>query len=172
MSATEAPTLTLAPVRAADRDLVRHLVKATGVFRASEVAIALEVFDGAAQQPGVDYHGLGAYDADQLVGFTLYGQIPGTEATWDLYWIAVSPSVHRHGVGRRLMAATETLIAEHAGRLVVVETSSRPDYDPTRSFYEHLGYERAAVIPDYYARNDGLVVYTKQLILSSLSSGG
>jgi hypothetical protein len=46
---------------------------------------------------------------------------------------------------------------------VVVETSSRADYAPTRAFYEHRGYTRAATIPGYYAPGDDLVVYTKDL---------
>ena len=47
--------------------------------------------------------------------------------------------------------------------LVVVETSSRADYAPTRGFYEARGYSRTATIPAYYAPGDDLVVYTKDL---------
>ncbi len=61
------------------------------------------------------------------------------------------------------MAATETAIRSQGGTLVVVETSSRPDYAPTRSFYHSLGYAQAARIPQYYAPEDDLIVYTKHL---------
>jgi ribosomal protein S18 acetylase RimI-like enzyme len=140
--------------RAEDRDRVHAMVEATGVFRADEVDVALEVFDDAVAAPGVDYHALGAYDDDRLVGFTLFGPTPCTVTTWDLYWIVVGPEVHRLGVGRRLMAASEEAIARRGGRLVVVETSSRENYGPTRSFYEALGYDRAAHIAEYYAASD------------------
>jgi len=146
---------------------VHDIVRATGVFRPAEVDIALEVFDGATQRPGVDYHALGAYDdAGQLIGFACFGHTPGTEATWDLYWIAVDPAAYRRGVGRALMAACERAMAEAGGRLVVVETSSRPDYGPTRAFYQALAYRAAARIPDYYAPRDDLIVYTKRLVPS------
>jgi ribosomal protein S18 acetylase RimI-like enzyme len=155
--------LTLGPLRANDRDRIPAMVEATGVFRPDEVVVAVEVFDGAVTTPGVDYHGIGAYEDDRLVGFVLYGHTPCTVATWDLYWIVVDTSMQRGGVGRRLMEAAEHDIAAHNGTLVVVETSSRDDYEPTRRFYDSIGYDSAALIPHYYAPDDDLVVYTKLL---------
>lgn len=165
MTAT-ATLFTLRPPSPSDRSRVGEIVRATRVFRPEEVAIALEVFDGAVTKPGVDYHALGAYDdLGLLLGFTCYGNTPCTEATWDLYWIAVDPGGHRRGVGRALMEAAEHAIARANGRLLVVETSSRPEYGPTRAFYEALAYRATARIPDFYAAGDDLIVYTKRLLL-------
>ena len=158
-----ATSLTLRAPGLADRDLVDRIVTASGVFRPDEHAIALEVFDSAVARPGVDYHAVGAYDeSDRLVGFACYGPTPCTVHTWDLYWIAVDPATHRQGAGRALMEACERDIAARGGRLVVVETSSRADYAPTRAFYEALGYRVTARIPDFYASNDDLITYTKR----------
>jgi len=166
-----AANLTLKLPRPSDRDRVDRIVAATGVFRPDEHAVALEVFDGAVAHPGVDYHALGAYDeGDHLIGFACYGATPCTVHTWDLYWIAVDPGAHRQGTGRALMEASEHDIAARGGTLVVVETSSRPDYGPTRAFYEALGYDPAARIPDFYAPNDDLVTYTKRLDSSRSTS--
>lgn len=154
-----------------DRVRVEEIVEATGVFRPAEVAIALEVFDAAVAAPGRDYYALGAYDGARLLGVTIFGPTPGTEATWDLYWIVVDPPAQGAGVGRRLMAAAERRMRSSGGRLVVVETSSRADYAPTRAFYERLGYRRAATIPEYYAARDDLIVYTKSLVGASSHAG-
>ena len=148
---------------ARDRGRLRAIIEATDVFRPEEVAIALEVFDGAVARPGVDYTGLGAFTQDRLVGWAAYGATPGTVGTWDLYWIAVDPAWQTKGVGRQLMAQCEAAIAESGGRLIVVETSSRASYAPTRAFYQRLGYVAQARIPDYYAPGDGLTVYVKSL---------
>jgi ribosomal protein S18 acetylase RimI-like enzyme len=155
--------IALRQLRASDRPRIREMAEATAVFRPAEVDIAIEVFDGAVGKPGVDYSGIGAAEDDRLAGFTLFGPTPGTEATWDLYWIVVDPGAHRHGIGRALTAATERAIASRKGRLIVVETSSRDDYAPTRAFYEALGYTRSARIAHYYAQDDDLIVYTKPL---------
>jgi len=159
--------VTLRVPQAGDRARVRAIVEATGVFRQDEVAIALEVFDGAVAAPGRDYWAVGAYDDDRLVGFATFGPVPCTVATWDLYWIAVDPAVHGAGIGRQLMAHCEAAITAEGGRLIVVETSSRDDYGPTRAFYGRLGYRVAATIPEYYAAGDALVVYTKFLVPSA-----
>ncbi len=160
-------TLTLRAPKPADRVRVAEIVHASGVFRPAEVDIALEVFDSAVARPGADYHAVGAYDeTDRLAGFACYGPTPGTEGTWDLYWIAVDPAGQRQGVGHRLMDACEQAIAAAGGRLVVVETSSRADYGPTRAFYQALDYQATARIPGFYAPRDDLIVYTKRLVPS------
>ncbi len=146
-----------------DVERAREIVEETGVFRSDEIAIAEEVFREAVDHPGKDYYALGAFEDDQLVGFTCFGPTPCTVATWDLYWIAVHPDTHRSGIGRRLMQAAERAIQTHGGRLVVVETASRPDYAPTRAFYAALDYRQAARISEYYAPGDDLVVYVKHL---------
>ncbi|NIM49815.1 MAG: GNAT family N-acetyltransferase [Gemmatimonadales bacterium] len=155
--------ITLRAPSAADRPRVRESVQATAVFRPDEVAVALEVFDDAIADPEADYTALGAFEDSRLVGFSLYGPTPCTLATWDIYWIVVDPAVQRRGIGRQLMFASEEAIRSRGGRLIVIETSSRPDYGPTRAFYEVLDYTRAAHIADYYAPGDDLIVYTKHL---------
>lgn len=170
MTASNA-VITLGPPRASDRDRVTAMVEATGVFRPDEVAVALEVFDGALEHPGVDYHGICAFEDGLLVGFTLFGPTPCTLATWDLYWIVVDPAAQRHGIGRRLMAAAEDAIRSFDGQLIVVETSSRDDYRPTREFYASLAYDRAARISGYYAPGDDLVVFAKPLATETAQHG-
>jgi GNAT superfamily N-acetyltransferase len=145
---TSDAVVTLGPLRAADRERVRPMVTGTGVFRMDEVDVAVEVFDDAVARPGVDYHGIGAHDdAGTFLGFA----------------IVVDRSAQRFGLGRRLMDAAARDIRSRDGRLVVVETSSRDDYGPTRKFYESIGYDRTARIAGYYAPQDDLIVYTKVL---------
>ena len=146
-----------------DRLRLGQMVDAAGVFRPDETPIALEVFDAAVAEPGKDYWSIGAYDAERLVGWAAFGPTPCTLGTWDLYWIVVDPERQRDGLGRRLMAHCEQAILAEGGRLIVVETSSRADYAATRRFYQRLGYEARAGIPEYYAPGDDLVVYVKSL---------
>ncbi|HEX6105982.1 MAG TPA: GNAT family N-acetyltransferase [Gemmatimonadales bacterium] len=146
---------------AADRGRIEEITRAVGVFRDDEIPVALEVFDGAvAGSP--DYLALGAEVEGRLAGWICWGPTPCTLGTFDLYWMAVAPDLRGAGIGTALLHRMEQRLVG-AARLVVVETAGRPDYAPTRSFYEARGYRRTAVIPDFYAPGDDQVVYTKQL---------
>ncbi len=145
----------------ADRERIEEITRAVGVFRADEVPVALEVFDGAVGG-SPDYLALGAELEGRLIGWICWGPTPCTLATFDLYWMAVDPAVQGAGVGSALVTEMERRLAGIA-RLVVVETAGRPDYASTRAFYQTRGYRAAAVIPDFYAPGDDQVVYVKKL---------
>lgn len=134
----------------------------TGVFRPSEVAVAVELLDRAADGDD-DYRFIGAFEGDELVGYACWGPTPGTEGTYDLYWIAVDSGRQGSGIGSLMLGHVERTLRAEGCRLIVVETSSRADYAPTRAFYERRGYARAATLPGYYAPGDNLVIYLKEL---------
>lgn len=151
----------LGPLSAADRRRIEEITRAVLVFRDDEVPVALEVFDGAVGG-SPDYIALGATVDERLVGWICWGPTPCTLGTYDLYWMAVDPSMQGSGIGAALLRAMEGRLAGSA-RLIVVETAGRPDYRPTRAFYESRGYRKAAIIPDFYAPGDDQVVYVKAL---------
>jgi ribosomal protein S18 acetylase RimI-like enzyme len=152
----------LRPLSAADRRRIEEITRAVRVFRDEEVPVALEVFDGAvAGSP--DYIALGAVLDERLVGWICWGPTPCTVGTYDLYWMAVDPAAQGAGIGAALVREMEGRLAGSA-RLIVVETAGRPDYRPTRAFYEARGYRKAAIIPDFYAPGDDQVVYVKHLL--------
>ena len=152
----------LRPVGRAHRARLEQLTRGTGLFREEEVATAVELLDESLAGDE-DYRFLGAFDGDQLIGYACWGSTPGTVTTSDLYWIVVDRDKQGSGIGTQLLGEVERRLAADARRLVVVETSSRSDYVPTRAFYVARGYTRAATIPAYYAPGDDLVIYTKDL---------
>ena len=152
----------LRPVARAHRARLEQLTRDTGLFRAEEVATAVELLDESLAGDE-DYRFLGAFDDDTLVGYACWGDTPGTESTSDLYWIVVDRERQGAGIGSGLLNEVERLLTADGRRLVVVETSSRADYVPTRGFYEARGYTRTATIRAYYAPGDDLVIYTKDL---------
>lgn len=152
----------LGPLDPAHRDQLEAIVRATDVFAEDEVAVALELFDDAIGGDP-DYEFIGAFERDNLIGYACFGATPSTDNTFDLYWIAVNPSVQRLGAGGLLMSEVERRLQQRRARLLVVETSSRANYAPTRRFYQKRGYEQAAQLRDYYARGDDRVVLTKHL---------
>ncbi len=151
--------------RRSDAVAVHALIARTGFFNPEEVRIAQELVDERLER-GVasGYEFLFADDeSGNPIGYTCYGKIDGTASSYDLYWIAVAPSSQRTGLGRRLLAESERLIALRGGRRIYVETSSRDQYHPTRAFYERCGYRMEAVLPDFYADGDGKVIYCREV---------
>ncbi|HEY8505984.1 MAG TPA: GNAT family N-acetyltransferase [Gemmataceae bacterium] len=149
-------------VRPPDLDAVRAIVTSAGVFSPAEIDVAAElVAERLAKGAASGYEFLFAETGGRVIGYTCYGPIPATRSSYDLYWIAVAKDAHGRGLGRRLLAETERRVWECRGTRVYAETSGRPDYGPTRRFYERCGYAVAAVLPDFYAPGDGKVIYVK-----------
>ena len=159
----------LRPVGRAQRARLEALTAACGLFRPEEVAVAVELLEESVAGTD-DYRFVGAYAGEELVGYACWGPTPGTEGTWDLYWIVVDPARQGQGIGTQLLTTVEQRLKAEGGRLIVVETSSRADYAATLGFYERRGYARAATIPEYYAPGDDLVIYLKDLTHGVLAS--
>jgi GNAT superfamily N-acetyltransferase len=112
---------------------------------------------------GSDYAFLGAFTAeDDLVGYACFGPTPDTDRTFDLYWIAVDPGAQGAGSGTALLGAVERRLEGQNARMLIVETSSRSEYAPTRRFYEKRGYAEAARVREFYAPDDDRIIFTKR----------
>jgi ribosomal protein S18 acetylase RimI-like enzyme len=151
--------------RGSDREPLRRILEATGVFRDEEVEVALELMDASVNDPSQTDYLLATYEDEggTVRGYYCYGHTSMTRSTYDLYWIAVDPTCHGGGIGSALLEHCERRIAASGGTLIVVETSSLPKYEPTRSFYRRHRYDETARIRGYYAPDDDLVIYTKHL---------
>jgi ribosomal protein S18 acetylase RimI-like enzyme len=162
----------LGALRPHDRARVAELLVSTNAFSRDEIAVALELFDvsvaddalaGADDALVRDYEFVGAFDADRLIGYSCVGPTPATDGTFDLYWLAVDPAAQGKGVGRALVREVERDLRSRGARLLLVETSSRPDYENTRAFYARCGYTEAARIKDFYAPADDRIMLTTRL---------
>ena len=143
-----------------------HAVNAdTSVFSQEEVECVDELWEEYQNQGSErsGYYFLVDKEEDRILGYTCYGPRALTDRTYDLYWIAVNPDARRGGVGRGLLAATEEAIRKLGGRLLIVETSGLPKYEPTRAFYLATGYKLEATLKDFYKEGDDLVIFTKRL---------
>ncbi len=156
--------ITLRPMRADDVEDIVRISKATGFFYPEEVEMARELaLEAAKDGDASGYHVHVATQGQKAAGYVCFGPTPLTRGTWDIYWIAVDPQQQRQGIGNRLMRLAEEKILAQKGRLVLVETSSRELYEPTREFYKRLGYQEVSYIPDFYDVGDGRVTFSKKL---------
>jgi len=150
-----------------DAAAVRAIVESTGFFSDAEIGMAAELVQERLERGEASgYHFLFAEPAGRSgepTGFTCFGPIACTAESYDLYWIAVRAGVRGRGLGTRLLEQTEERIRRMGGRRVYVETSSRPQYEPTRGFYSSRGYRVETVLDDFYSPGDGKLIYLKEL---------
>ncbi|HOT72703.1 MAG TPA: GNAT family N-acetyltransferase [Anaerohalosphaeraceae bacterium] len=158
------PSITIRPAQAFDETAVMDLLEKTGFFRGVELAVAREVFcEAVSGKPECTYQSYVADTGGKAVGWVCFGPTPCTVGTFDMYWIAVNPAMQRKGIGKLLSQFAEEVIKQQNGRLIVVETSGLPQYEPTRRFYEKNDYFLAAEVPDFYAPGDSKCIYLKPL---------
>lgn len=146
-----------------DRETVLDIIYKTEMFTSEEIKVAEELIDvylNDSQQK--DYNIIVIEDEKrQVVGYLCYGPSPLTQGTYDLYWMAVCPIEQGHGYGKQLVKWLEEKVKEANGRLIIIETSSQPKYEPTRQFYLRLAYEEVARIADFYKTGDDRIIYVK-----------
>lgn len=156
--------MVIVPIRPEHRPALAELLTALGTFDTEERDVALELIDESIARPDeAGYHTLVAELDGQVAGYVCFGPTPMTEGTWDLYWIATSPSFQQRGVARALGRALEDHLRAIGGRLVRVETSSRGEYGAAQRLYPALGYVEAARLRDFYSPGDDLVIFCRWL---------
>ena len=152
-----------------DPDQIETLVRATGFFNSEEIAIARELAEERLEQGVASGYFFICAEQDEgapqfaLAGYACYGPIPGTKSSFDLYWIAVHPGEQGRGLGRRLLHLVEVAVQGMGGTRIYIDTSSRDQYAPTRTFYRHCGYQQTALLPDFYAPRDGKIIFCKKI---------
>ena len=157
-------TTSVRPLTIKDKSAVIGILQATPEFLPPEVVIAEELIDAFLEDEKTSGYYIYIAEHDgEIAGYVCYGNTPLTEATWDLYWIAVANNKQGFGIGRSLMKHAEDDIKKMHGKLIMVETSGKPEYNKTRRFYDTLNYQRVCLIPDYYAPGDDLVLYSKRI---------
>jgi ribosomal protein S18 acetylase RimI-like enzyme len=152
------------PMLPGDKVALLDILDTISEFSPADVLVAREVIDSYLQDTaGSGYNILVAEIEEDIVGYICYGPIPLTQGTWDIYWMAISPEKQGQSIGSSLIAKAESQIMESEGRLILIETSSRPDYEKARRFYQRHGYEVVCWIPDFYAPGDEKLILQKRL---------
>lgn len=149
-------------VRPEDLGSIREILDSSGFFSTEEVEVAVSLGEERLEKGlASGYHFLLAESAGKAVAFTCFGRIPCTDGSFDLYWIAVHNNFRGAGIGKELLTRTEQAMENLGGSRIYVETSSREQYRPTRSFYVSAGYQEAARLDDFYGPGDSKIIYVK-----------
>ncbi len=152
-------------ISAEDLPGIEAILRSTGFFYDFEIEIALglaeETVDSGEEESG--YHWMKICNEDGLVAFANYVKDPFSVHSWDLYWIAVHRNAQKRSLGSVLLRAVEEDIKKSGGKILWLDTSGRPLYAPTETFYRKNGYILQASLKDFYAPGDPKQIYSKIL---------
>lgn len=147
-----------------DKPAIIQILRNTPEFKPDEIIVAEEVLDEYLRNgTRSGYNVIVAEVGSSIVGYICFGHTPLTVATWDVYWLAISPDFQRKGIGRTLLNSAEEEIKKAKGKMIIVETSSRPEYDKAKRLYASHGYQLICQIPNFYALGDDKLVFIKRL---------
>jgi ribosomal protein S18 acetylase RimI-like enzyme len=151
-------------MRPEDKMALLNILETIPEFSRADVLVAREVIDSYLEDfAGSGYNILVVEIDKNAAAYICYGPTPLTQGTWDIYWMATSPENQGQGIGSSLIVKAESQIIESGGRLIMIETSSRPDYEKTLRFHRYHGYEEICRIPDFYAPGDDKIILQKKL---------
>ena len=149
-----------------DLEQIKEIAVAAGMFSDEEVVFFDEMFAGALDGSMDGHQWIVAESAAGIVGAAQFAPEPFADRMWNLYFLAVDPSVQGTGAGTALMGHAEAELSargDEVARTLIVETSSTDQYVGARSFYAGLGYDHEATIREFYGPDDDKVVFWKQL---------
>ena len=148
-----------------DRARLHSMLIETHLFIPEEIDVAMELIDIVLKDESQKDYKIHCMvdDQDQLMGYICYGPSPMTQGTFDLYWIVVDPNFQGQGIGSKLLDFLEKVLKEMGGRMILVETSSIPEYERTQRFYLQKGFKEVARVPDYYSPGNDRITFCKRL---------
>ncbi len=147
------------PAVPADIPAIRLVLQDTALFPSDMLEELIQpFFDNADQAEQWFVH---ESHRDGVVGFGFVRPEPLADGTWNVVAIGVRRHGQGKGAGAAMMRYVEDLLADQ--RVLIVETSSLPEFAQTRKFYLNLGYVLEGTIRDYWADGDDKVTFWKAL---------
>ncbi len=151
--------MTPRPPVPADIPAIRLVLQDTGLFPPEMLEeLIYPFFDNADQ---AEQWFVLESQPDGVVGFGFVRPEPLADGTWNVVAIGVRRHAQRKGAGAAMMRYVEDLLADQ--RVLIVETSGKPEFARARAFYSKLGYAQEATIRDYWADGDDKVTFWKAL---------
>jgi GNAT superfamily N-acetyltransferase len=149
-----------------DKQPIKKLLEESEFFFPFEVQVVMGLIDETikAGDNACGYYWLKIEENGKILGFANYGPNPCSVHSWDLYWIAVDHSQKNKGIGSALLRKTEEKVKQMGGRILWIETSGRPLYQPTVAFYFQKEYSLEATLSEFYGPGDSKLIFCKKLV--------
>ena len=149
------------PTKSQDTEAIMMMVSGSGQFDADGLEYVRATLDAHFAGKGNEIW-LTADDGEP-VGVAYCAPETVAPGVWNLLMLWTRSDRHGQGHGSALIDEIESILKNHSARLLIVETSSLPDFEAARAFYIKCGFVHEATIKNYYALGDSKLVLTKLL---------
>ena len=147
------------PTVESDYDGLIALAIASGLFEPDQT----ELLADRLRSPGEDDIWFTDDDGQKPVGVAYMAPEKMTHGTWNLYWIAVHPTLQKQGRGKAILSYVQQWLIDRGERILLVETAGTDDFEYVRKFYVDNGFENEARIRDFYDLGVDKIVFRKLL---------
>ncbi len=96
----------------------------------------------------------------EVAGFVIFTADPVFARGGYLRAIGVAPAMRKHGIGRKLLAFMEDMIARRCDNVFLCVSSFNRS---AQSFYKKLGYKKAGSLPGLLVPGESEYIYWKRL---------
>ena len=141
------------------------------VFYESELRMLGDLLEQIRNKTSKNYTLFDEREGEHILGFVVFRKTPMTDHSWDIYWLVVDKDRHRKGIGKKLLKRVEEFIVANDEKAIIrVETSSHRDYACAVDFYSKTGFAPVGTIPDFYEKDDDLLIFYKRVPASKGTS--
>jgi GNAT superfamily N-acetyltransferase len=144
-----------------DSPAILELMRSSGQFDADGISHVAGTLDQHLSTP--TGHVWLTADDGEPVGVAYCAPEPVAPGVWNLLMLWIRADRHGAGIGAALVTAVEARVRADGARLLIVETSSLPDFEPARRLYSKCGFEREPAVRDYFGEGDDKIIFTKKL---------
>ena len=158
----------LTSLQRSDRDAVVSLIAAAMDEDEARWAAQTLDFHFHCTEQGIDsmrrmYAARGA-ERETLLGIVgLHQYRWGPEQNVWLSWFAVHPNQQGQGIGKWMLASTQTQARELGYRKMFIETYRHPLFERALEFYRRQGYREAGQVQGYLADGSAMLILSKIL---------
>jgi ribosomal protein S18 acetylase RimI-like enzyme len=156
-----------------DRESLYEMLQKSGVYSYHAIALAMDqldsfLFDKEQKEFAVSVAEDGQKD---LAGFICYRATPGTEGTFDISWLVVSPHWQQSGIEKVMLDHAEQQIIRLKGRMILVEISSATPHQSLVAFYQGNGFASLGKVKDFYRKGEDLLFLSKKIQIKRPDDG-